>query len=173
MSSNGIFSLLQFACRKNHSTETALLEEKNDLLIMNMNKGHVSLLVLLDLSAVFDTVDHEILMRRLQTEFGVGGAVLSWFVSYVNHRSQRVSVNGVKSDVLDLSSGGLQGPCFGPLVFLVYASNIFSVIRSRLPPVRRSLMTLSYIFHFLPTLSTIRPLPLLQWDTASATLGFG
>ena len=100
-----------------------------------MNKGHVSLLVLLDLSAVFDTVDHEILMHRLQTEFGLGGAVLSWFVSYVNHRSQRVSVNGIKSDVLDLSSRGLQGPCLGPLVFLVYASNIFSVIRSRLPPV--------------------------------------
>jgi len=74
-------------------------------------------------------------MHRLQTEFGLGGAVLSWFVSYVNHRSQRVSVNGVKSDVPDLSSGGLQGPCLGPLVFLVYASKIFNVIRSCRPPV--------------------------------------
>ena len=82
MSSNGLFPLLQSAYRKNHSTETAqLLKVKNDLL-MNMNKGHVSLFVLLDLSAAFDTVDHEILIHRLQTEFGLGGVVLLWFVSY-------------------------------------------------------------------------------------------
>lgn len=76
MSSNGIFPLLQSACRKNHSTETALLKVSNDLL-MDMNKGYVSLLVLLDLSAAFDTLDHEILPHRLQTEFGLGGSVLS------------------------------------------------------------------------------------------------
>ena len=82
MSSNCLFPLLQPAYRKNHSTETALLKVNNDL-FMNVNKGHVSLLVLLDLSAACDTVDHEILIQRLLTEFGIGGVVVSWFVSYV------------------------------------------------------------------------------------------
>ena len=59
MSSNGLYPDLQSAYVKNHRTETALLKVKNDIL-MNMNKGHVTLLVFLDLSAAFDTVDNAI-----------------------------------------------------------------------------------------------------------------
>lgn len=80
------------------------------------------------MSAVFDTVDHEILIHRLHTEFGLGGAVLSWFVSYVTHRSQRVPVEGMVSDVFDLYSGVSQGPCLGPLLFSIYASKISDTI---------------------------------------------
>ena len=70
MSLNGLFPLLHSAYRKNLSTETtALLKVKTDVL-MNMNKTNVSLLVLLDLSAAFNTADHEILLHRLLTEFG-------------------------------------------------------------------------------------------------------
>ena len=70
MTVNRSYPLLQSAYRKHHSTENALLKVKNDLL-MNMNKEHVSLLVLLDLSAAFDTVDHGILISGLQTTLGV------------------------------------------------------------------------------------------------------
>ena len=63
-----------------------------------MNNQHVTLLVLLDLSAAFDTVSHDILLDRLNTNFGVSGTALQWLQSYLADRSQRVSINGVLSD---------------------------------------------------------------------------
>lgn len=69
---------LQSAYRQNHSTETVLIKVKNDLL-MTMNKGHLTLLVLLDLGAAFDNVDQGILLQRLQSMLGLRGNALSWF----------------------------------------------------------------------------------------------
>ena len=92
------------AYRKSHSTETALVKIVHDILL-DMNRQHVSLLVLLDLSAAFDTVDHIILLRRLETSFGVTGDALKWIASYLSARSQRVMINGVLSDKFDLSFG--------------------------------------------------------------------
>ena len=83
------------------STETALLKVKNDIL-MNMNRQHVTLLVLLDLSAAFDTVDHNILLDSLKLKVGVSGKVLDWFSSYLLNRTQRVSINGTLSDSFEL-----------------------------------------------------------------------
>ena len=86
---NGLFSELQSAYRQHHSTETALLKVKDDLL-MTMDKGQVTLLVLLDLSSAFDTVEHEILLNRLRSTVGLRGKELSWFESYFEGRSQKV-----------------------------------------------------------------------------------
>ena len=77
-----LFPGTQSAYRKHHSTETALLKVTNDILL-SMNRQHVSLLVLLDLSSAFDTVDHTILLNRLQSHFGICGSSLSWFESYL------------------------------------------------------------------------------------------
>ena len=132
MTNNKLYPLLQSAYRKNHSTETALLKVKNDLLLA-MNKGHVSLLVLLDLSAAFDTVDHNILMQTLYTKIGLKATALSWFTSYLNGRRQQISVNGTLSDFFELKYGVPQGSCLGPLLFTIYASQLFDVIESHLP----------------------------------------
>ena len=78
---NKLLSDFQSAYRPHHSTETALLKVTNDLLSA-MDDGNISVLVLLDLSAAFDTIDHEILLYRLHNVFRFGDTVLSWFQSY-------------------------------------------------------------------------------------------
>ena len=85
----------QSANRRGHSTETALLKVVNDLLL-TMDKGKLSVLVLLDLSAAFDTIDHDILLYRLQHVFGIQGSVLYWFRSYLTKRFQIVSTQGTQ-----------------------------------------------------------------------------
>ena len=86
MTANNLFPVLQSAYRQNYSTETALLKFKNDLLL-NMGKGHVTLLVMLDLSAAFDTVDHSILLHRLQSKLGLRDKALLRFKSYLAGRT--------------------------------------------------------------------------------------
>ena len=123
---------MQSAYRKNHSTETALLKVTNDIL-MDMNSKHAVLLVLLDLSAAFATVDHSALLRRLQTSFGISGAPLDWFKLYLSTRSQRVSIPGALSDCLPLDWGVPQGSCLGPLLYIIYSSKLFNIIERHLP----------------------------------------
>ena len=98
-----------------------------------MNSPHVVLLVLLDLSAVFDTVDHSVLLRRLQTSFRISGAPLDWFKSYLSARSQRVFIPGALSDNLPLDWGVPQGSCLGPLLYIIYFSKLFNIIERHLP----------------------------------------
>ena len=81
-----------------------LFRSPNDILL-NMNKQHVTLLVLLDLSAAFDTVNHEILLESMTSKLGIGGTALSWFRSYLSGRSQRVAVNHKLSKSLPLDCG--------------------------------------------------------------------
>ena len=129
---NDLFPLFQSAYREFHSTETALLRVVNDILF-NMNRKHVSLLVLLDLSAAFDIVDHHtILLNRLEISFGVTGSALDWISSYLSGRIQRVSVNGGLSDTCPVSYGVPQGSCLGPLLFTIYASKLFEIIKMHL-----------------------------------------
>ena len=95
-----------------------------------MNRQHVTLLVLLDLSSAFDTIDHTILLHRLQTHFGISNTSLSWFRSYLSDRQQYVSINGSPSADLPLEHSVPQGSCLGPLFFTLYTSPLFEIIRS-------------------------------------------
>ena len=100
--------LLQSAYRVGHSTGTALLKVQNDILL-NMDRSRVTLLVHLDLSAAFDTVDHQVLLRRLESSFGITGTALSWFSSYLPQRSQRICYEGCTSKTFHLLHGVPQG----------------------------------------------------------------
>ena len=100
---------------------------------MKIYSQHTVLLVLLDLSAAFDTVDHSLLLRRLQTSFGISGAPLDWFTSYLTARRQRVSISGALSGSLSLDWGVPQGSCLGPLLYIMYSSRLFKIIERHLP----------------------------------------
>ena len=103
----------------------------NDTLT-NMNKQYVTLLVLLDLSAAFDTVDPSILLTRLRSKLGLNGTALSWLCSY---RTQLTSVQGALSNVFHLRYGVPQGSCLGFLLFNIYSSKLFDIVGGHLPKV--------------------------------------
>ncbi len=87
---NGICEEFQSGFRPYHSTETALIRVTNDLLLSS-DRGCISLLVLLDLSAAFDTIDHNILLNRLEHFVGISGSALAWFKFYLSDRHQSIN----------------------------------------------------------------------------------
>jgi hypothetical protein len=119
---------LQSAYKSSHSTETALLRVQNDLLSA-MDNRKASFLVLLDLSAAFDTVDHSILIERMTTRLRIGGKVLMWCMSYLENRTQRVYIDDALSEVVHLFFGVPQGSVLGPLLYLIYTLPIGDIIR--------------------------------------------
>ena len=116
---NKLLSDFQLAYRPHHSTETALLKVTNDL-VSAMDDGKTSVLVLLDLSAAFDTTDHEILLHHLHYVFGYGDTVLFWFQSYLENRTQTVVVHGKHSTPASIHQGVPQGSVLGPILFTLY-----------------------------------------------------
>ena len=128
MHSNSLFEPLQSAYRKYHSTETALLKIQNDVLC-SMDHGGVTLLVLLDLSAAFDTVDHHLLLSRFETKLSVSGTVLQWFTSYLANRKLQILINNTLSSEQEIKWGVPQGSVLGPLLFSIYLLPLGDIIR--------------------------------------------
>ena len=111
-----------------HSTETALLKITNDLLSA-MGKYHCVLLVMLDLSAAFDTVRHSILLTRMKEMYGMAEDAYSWLHSYLVDGSQSVIIDGVISASKPLNTGLPQGSQIGPFAFPAYTSLLFHIAR--------------------------------------------
>ena len=94
-----------------------------------MDNGKVTALTLLYLSAAFDTIDHATLLERLHVHFGISGAVLQWFKSYISNRQQRrVHIAGSLSCPQDLNFGVPQGSVLGPFMFCLYTTSISKII---------------------------------------------
>ena len=126
---NDLFPTFQSAYRPNHSTETALLRVQNDLLRM-VDDGNEAILVLLDFSAAFDTIDHGLLLERLTSRFGFKGTVISWLKSYLSNRSQYIDINNVLSSSYPLAFGVPQGSVLGPVLFCLYISPLEDIFKS-------------------------------------------
>ena len=129
LTSNKLLNPLQSAYRPGHSTETALVKIVNDLLLA-LDKGKVSILTLLDLSAAFDTIDHGLLLSRLEFVFGVSDSALNWFSSYLSNRTQTVSISNSTSDPALLRYGVPQGSVLGPVLFVLYTSPLADIMTS-------------------------------------------
>ncbi len=110
---------MQSAYRKYHNTETALVKVYNDIMEV-VDGGSCVIIVLLDLSAAFGSVDHAILLHGLEKRLVVTGSALLWFKSYLSSRTQRVYIKGTSSDDRPLKYGVPQGSILGPKLLKVY-----------------------------------------------------
>ena len=126
MTQNNLHEPNQSAYRQNHSTETALVKIYNDLLCAVDSKKAV-MLILLDLSAAFDTVEHTILLERMEKLFGITGNALLWLKSYFSDRHQSVQLGGKSSSSRLLSYGVPQGSMMGPFTFPPYSSPLAKI----------------------------------------------
>ena len=94
-----------------------------------LDDGDVALVALLDLSAAFDTIDHNILLHRLEHLYGISGTPLNWFKSYLTNRTQTVKINSKLSRPTKLSSGVPQGSVLEPILFILYTKPLITLIR--------------------------------------------
>ena len=128
----------QSAYRKHHSTEIALLNIHNDILLnihnyilLNMAKGSVTALSLLDLSPAFNTIDHTLLLDRLNGYYGISELGLGWFKLYLSGRTHSVKVGSTLSYPVAFQYVVPQGSVLGPILFSLYTNPISSIIQSR------------------------------------------
>ena len=128
MDSHDLCNTFQSAYKVGHSTKTALLCIKNEIHLA-LSKGMPTALVLLDLSAAFDTIDHDTLLSCLSARFGFAGSALKWFRSYLQDRFQSVKIGSSLLNLFKLKFGVPQGYVLGPLLFSLYTTPLGQVIR--------------------------------------------
>lgn len=127
MTANNLHCHYEHGYKKYHSTETLLLRLHNDLLLAS-DKDIVTILLLIDLSAAFDTVDIDLLLHILEVDIGISGVALQWFASFLRGRNQRVLIKNSVSDSLNVNYGVPQGSVLGPVLFNIYIRSLFDII---------------------------------------------
>ena len=119
---------LQSAYRPANSTETAMLRITNDLLLA-ADDGQVGCLVLVDLSAAFDTIDHRILLQKLSLRLHLSKSAVHWFASYLEDRYQKVVIGDETFSNFKLQYGVPQGSVLGPLLLTLYTADLGKIIK--------------------------------------------
>ena len=122
-----LFSKYQSGYRKSHGCETAVTKIHNDILLMVDKRDNVVLL-LLDLSAAFDTINHELLLKKLNNMYGIKGKVQQWLESYLSDRKFKVVVKSSSSGTCLLEIGVPQGSILGPLLFILYTKDLEAIV---------------------------------------------
>ena len=117
----------QSAYRKSHSTETALMKGFADL-TSAIDDGQLALVAFLDLSAAFDTVDHQVLLHRMFTSYGVSSTAHRWFSSYLTDRTQSVCQSNIFTPPRSVLYRVPQGSVLGPLLFVLYSAEVGNII---------------------------------------------
>ena len=112
----------QYGFRSNHDTTMAVIDMV-DKITAAMDSSSYSIGIFIDLSKAFDTLNHSILLAKLN-HYGIRGLALDWFTSYLNNRYQYVEYHGNKSSHLNITCGVPQGSVLGPVLFLVYINDI-------------------------------------------------
>ena len=131
LNDNKLLSSCQSGFRSLHNTLTALLEATNSWSV-NIDNGFLNGVVFIDLKKAFDTIDNEIILRKL-SYFGADQATIKWFQSYLSDRTQRCNVNGSLSTTSTVTCGVPQGSILDPLLFLMYINDLPNCLRDAAP----------------------------------------
>ena len=126
----GVLPTTQFAYRKGLGTCDALLCMSHTLQSVLDSKQEARI-VLIEFSAAFDRVNHQGILYKLSSVC-IGGSVLSVLMQFISNRSQYVLVDGCGSKLVNVVSGVPQGSVFGPLLFLLHTSELFSILENKL-----------------------------------------
>ena len=124
-SSNGLHYESQYGFRKLHSTELAALEF-TDRISQEMDANKIPFSIFSDLSEAFDTLDHNVLLSKLNF-YGIKVTALDWLKSYLTNRIQYVDCNGISSSIREIETGVPQGSILGQLLFIIYMNDIHTV----------------------------------------------
>ena len=140
---NNLLNEKQFGFQAKHSTDHAILELSNEI-YQNFSDNKFTLGVFIDLSKAFDTVNHDILLKKL-TFYGINNLYLTWFKSYLSGRTQYIQYDNSKTEMANISCGVPQGSILGPLLFLIYVNDLKSSLKI-LNPIMFADDTIPFLF---------------------------